>query len=477
MEKLIFEYSRPGRRAHTLPEAPQVNFGVPERRSLRLPEVSEIDVVRHYTRLSRQNYGVDSGFYPLGSCTMKYNPKINEQIAAFEEFAIQNPNTDDWRMVGLLRILYETEKMLCKIFGYAAFTLQPAAGAHGEFTGLLIIRAYHLDRGDTRRVKILVPDAAHGTNPASCTMAGFKQVTIKSMPDGGVDIEDLKKNLDDTVAGFMLTNPNTLGLFEKNIAEISELVHAAGGLLYYDGANANATMGIAKPASMGFDVCHLNLHKTFSTPHGGGGPGSGPVGVTEKLKPYLPVPIVEYDVYVNHYFLEDCLPKSIGKVHSFYGNVGVIIKAWAYMKMQGAAGLKKVSEMAVLNANYIKARLQGVYDIPYDRVCKHEFVISVKEFKKQYGVTAADIAKRLMDYGYHPPTVYFPLIVSECLMIEPTETESKQELDAFCEVMLKIAEEIKTDPELVRSAPHSAIVGRLDEVKAVKEPDLNYFLC
>lgn len=469
MEKLIFEYSKSGRQAHTLPDAPQVNFGLPERKSLRLPEVSEVDVVRHFTKLSQQNYGVDNGFYPLGSCTMKYNPKINEQIAG--EFAGCNPNVVN----GLNKLLYETEQMLCHIFGYARFTLQPAAGAHGEFTGLLIMRAYHLDRGDRKRTKILVPDAAHGTNPASCTMAGFQTVTIKSLSDGGVDIADLKKHLDDTVAGLMLTNPNTLGLFEKNILQIAELVHSAGGLLYYDGANANATLGIARPADMGFDVCHINLHKTFATPHGGGGPGSGPVGVVEKLVPYLPYPLLDYDKKTERYIFNNDLPKSIGKVHSFYGNISVILKAYAYLRIQGSAGLRRVSELAVLNANYVKARLQGAYDFPYPQICKHEFVISVKDWKKQYGITAADIAKRLMDYGYHPPTIYFPLIVSECLMIEPTETESKEELDAFCETMLKIAEEVKTNPAIIKSAPHKTIIGRLDEVKAVKELDLNYF--
>jgi glycine dehydrogenase subunit 2 len=470
VEKLIFEYSRKGRKAHTLPVAPPVKFGLPARKSLCLPEVSEIDVARHYTGLSRQNYGIDSGFYPLGSCTMKYNPKINEQIAALADFTGAHPAENPR---ALLKILYDTERMLCQIFGYARFTLQPAAGAHGEFTGLLLIRAYHLDRGGVKRLKILVPDAAHGTNPASCALAGFQSVTIKSLSGGGVDLEDLKQHLDDNVAGLMLTNPNTLGLFEKNILEIAELVHQAGGLLYYDGANANATMGIARPADMGFDVCHLNLHKTFSAPHGGGGPGSGPVGVVEKLAPYLPRPVI--DRRDDKYFLNDNLPKSIGKVHSFYGNVGVILKAYAYLKIQGSSGLKRASELAVLNANYIKARLQDAYDFPYPQVCQHEFVISAKNFKKQHGVTALDIAKRLMDYGYHPPTVYFPLIVSECLMIEPTETESKESLDAFCEALLKIAEEIKTAPELVKSAPHNAIVGRPDEVKAVKEPDLNYF--
>ncbi|MDR2428491.1 MAG: aminomethyl-transferring glycine dehydrogenase subunit GcvPB [Candidatus Margulisbacteria bacterium] len=472
-EKLIFAYSQKGRQAHTLPEAPPVNFGLPERKILRLPEVSESDVVRHYTRLSRQNYGVDNGFYPLGSCTMKYNPKINEQIAAFEEFTGLNPSAPERAAAGLLKILYETEQMLCRIFGYARFTLQPAAGAHGEFTGLLIIRAYHLEHDGGKRRKILIPDAAHGTNPASCTLAGLQAVTIKSRPDGGVDIDELRRHLDDTVAGLMLTNPNTLGLFEKNILAIAELVHNAGGLLYYDGANANATMGLARPADMGFDVCHLNLHKTFATPHGGGGPGSGPVGVTEKLMPYLPRPTIDFNG--QEYFLNHDRPKSIGKVHSFYGNIGVILKAYAYLRLQGSAGLKRASELAVLNANYVKARLQKAYAIPYPQICQHEFVISVKEWKKQYGVSAADIAKRLMDYGYHPPTIYFPLNVPECLMIEPTETESKETLDAFCEAMLKIAAEVQSNPELVKSAPHSTIVGRLDEARAVKEPDLNYF--
>jgi glycine dehydrogenase subunit 2 len=476
-EKLIFTYSKKGRTAFSLPETKYTaNFAGLERKTeTGLPEVSEIDVVRHYTRLSQQNYGVDNGFYPLGSCTMKYNPKINEDIAALPEFTELNPNQSAETLQPILKILYDTERYLSGLFGYERFTLQPSAGANGELTGLMIMRAYHLERGDTKRNIVIVPDASHGTNPASCTFAGFKQVTIKSLPNGHIDIEDLKANLNDSVAGLMLTNPSTIGLFEKNILEVSRLVHAAGGLLYYDGANANAIMGIAKPADMGFDICHLNLHKTFATPHGGGGPGSGPVGVVKNLVKYLPVPVIEYDSARDRYSLNNKVPGSIGKVHGFMGNVGVVLKAYVYIRMMGMANLRQASEIAILNANYIRARLMAHYDIVYKEYCQHEFVISAKNLKKEYGITAGDIAKRLQDYGYHPPTIYFPLIVSEGLMIEPTETETKETLDAFCEVMIKIAEEIKTQPELVKGAPYTTIVGRLDEVKAVKEPKLQYF--
>jgi glycine dehydrogenase subunit 2 len=353
--------------------------------------------------------------------------------------------------------------------------LQPVAGAHGEMTGLFIIRAYHLKNKDLKRTKILVPDASHGTNPASAAMAGFQLVTIKSNEKGMVDLEDLQKHLNDETAGLMMTNPNTLGLFEENILKISELVHQAGGLLYYDGANANATLGIAKPAEMGFDICHLNLHKTFATPHGGGGPGAGPVGVIKKLVPFLPKPQIEYDAAKMSYYLDGSSTDSIGKVHCFYGNIAVIIKAYVYTKMIGGVGLKEATEIAVLNANYIKASLQDHYDIAFSQTCMHEFVISAKRLKKEFGVSALDIAKRLIDYGFHPPTIYFPLIVNECLMIEPTETETKETLDNFCQVMIKIAEEAKNDPELLHRAPQNAIIQRLDEVKAVKEPKLTYF--
>jgi glycine dehydrogenase subunit 2 len=474
-EKLIFAYSKPGKKAYSLPETDAVTFGpLSKTGTLPLPEVSEIDVVRHYTKLSRQNYGVDNGFYPLGSCTMKYNPKINEDIANAEIFAGLNPN-DETSAQGLLKVLYTLEQNLCTIFGYDRFSLQPAAGAHGELSGLLVIRAYHLSRKDTERKVILVPDSSHGTNPASCSFAGFSLVTIKSTAGGSVDLDDLKAHLNPTVAGLMLTNPSTIGLFEENITEIAKLVHDAGGLLYYDGANANATMGIAKPAVMGFDVCHINLHKTFATPHGGGGPGAGPIGVVKKLVPFLPKPIIDLDQKTGQYYLNNELPNSIGKVHGFYGNISVLLKAYTYIQMLGSKGLHEASQMAVLNANYIKARLKDYYDIPFPQHCQHEFVISAKNLKKEHGVSALDIAKRLMDYGYHPPTIYFPLIVSECLMIEPTETESKETLDAFCEAMIAIAKEAKEKPELLKNAPSTTIIQRLDEVKAVKEPNLNYF--
>jgi len=476
MEKLIFEYSKKGRRGYSLPEEDLSDVSFPEamlrKEDARLPEVSEVDVVRHYTKLSTENFGVDSGFYPLGSCTMKYNPKVNEKIAALPELTALHPLQSEDSLQGILEILYDLEQQLCDIFGYAGFSLQPAAGAHGEFVGLLLIRTYHLKNGDNKRKKILVPDSSHGTNPASCTSAGFSTIVIKSDENGRVDLDDLKNNLDDEVAGLMLTNPNTLGLFDKNILEVSKLVHDAGGLLYYDGANANATMGIARPGDIGFDVCHINLHKTFSTPHGGGGPGSGPVGVSEKLLSFLPNPVIKKDG--ERYSMLD-LPDSVGKVHAFYGNVGVAIKAYCYIKSLGSKGLKEVSEIAVLNANYIRARLKDHYDIPYDTVCKHEFVISVKNIKKEFGITATDIAKRLIDYGFHPPTIYFPLNVPECLMIEPTETESKETLDSFCDAMIEIRSEIETEPDVLKSAPNNTEISRLDEVKAVKDSCLNYF--
>ncbi len=477
--KTIFDLSRPGRQGYSLPDEQTSELEIPagliKKTKSRLPEVSEIDVVRHYTKLSTLNYGVDTGFYPLGSCTMKYNPKINEDVANRKEFAGVHPLQAIGSLQGILKILYEFEQALCQIFGYARFTLQPAAGAHGEQAGLLIIRAYHLKRKDTARINILVPDSSHGTNPASAAQAGFQLITVKSNEKGGVDLEELKKNLNSETAGLMLTNPNTLGLFDENILEIAKLVHAAGGLVYYDGANANATLGIAKPAEMGFDICHINLHKTFSTPHGGGGPGSGPVGVVKELVQFLPVPQIEYSKKNNLYYFSYDLADTIGRLHAFYGNISVILKAYAYFKTLGSAGLKQVSEIAVLSANYIKARLKDHYDIPYAQHCMHEFVISAKKLKKEHGVSALDIAKRLIDYGYHPPTVYFPLIVSECLMIEPTETETKETLDQFCDVMIKIAQEAKTSPELLRNAPQTAPICRLDEVKAVKEPNLTCF--
>ena len=477
--KLIFEVSREGRNAYTLPacDVPELDaasmFGESNLRGTEthLPEVSEVDVIRHFTLLSNKNYGVDTGFYPLGSCTMKYNPKINEDMASQAGFTGLHPYQPEETAQGALELMYELSGMLSEVTGMEQVTLQPAAGAHGELTGLMIIKAYHDNRGDSKRTKIIVPDSAHGTNPASAAVAGFDIVEIKSDEKGAVDIESLKAALNDEIAGLMLTNPSTLGLFEKNIKQIADLVHEAGGLLYYDGANTNAIMGKTRPGDMGFDVVHLNLHKTFSTPHGGGGPGSGPVGVKKELVEFLPVPVIEKqgEAYVLNYDK----PLSIGKVKSFYGNFGVLVRANTYVLTMGADGLKKASELAVLNANYMKEKLKNYYYLPIDEVCKHEFVLGGLGQGLQE-VSTLDIAKRLLDYGYHPPTIYFPLIVDSAIMIEPTETESKETLDGFIDVMIKIAKEAKENPELVKSAPHNTIVRRLDEVKAARNPVLKW---
>jgi glycine dehydrogenase subunit 2 len=475
-EPLIFELSSPGRRAYSLPDldvpecapADLLPAGLLRDKAPELPEVAEVDLIRHFVRLSQKNHGVDVDFYPLGSCTMKYSPKINEEMVRLAGFANVHPYTPDELVQGSLQVMYELEKALCEIGGLARVCLQPAAGAHGEFAGLAIIMAYHQERGQGHRNKVIIPDSAHGTNPATAAMNGCDIVTVKSDARGGVDIESLKAVLDDNVATLMLTNPNTLGLFDENMHIIAELVHKAGGLLYYDGANANAIMGIARPADAGFDVVHFNLHKTFSTPHGGGGAGSGPVGVTARLVDYLPVPTVEFDG--TRFYLDYNRPKSIGKLKSFYGNFAVCVKAYTYVRALGAEGLKQVSEDAVLNANYLQANLKDVYYLMYDRICKHEFVLSSKWQKEKYGVTTLDVAKRLLDNGIHPPTVYFPLIVPEALMIEPTETESKVTLDRFIEVMRKIAKEAETDPEMLHKAPVTTPVGRLDEVAASRKP-------
>jgi len=477
--ELIFEISKPGRCAYSLPECDVPETSLEEalpadfirKEEAGLPEVSEIDVVRHYTRLSRRNHGVDSGFYPLGSCTMKYNPKINEDIARLPGFTCVHPYQPQDTAQGCLQILYEMDRMLSEITGMKRFTLQPAAGAHGELTGLLIIKAYHENRGDLRRTKIIIPDSAHGTNPASAALAGFEVVEVKSDSRGGVDIEELKAVVGDDTAGLMLTNPNTLGLFDENISEIARIVHEAGGLLYYDGANANAILGIVRPGDMGFDVVHLNLHKTFSTPHGGGGPGSGPVGVREELVEFLPSPTVEFRD--GKFVLNYNHPKSIGRVRSFYGNFGVVLKAYAYIRSMGPDGLRQVSETAVLNANYLFGKLKKHFDVPYDRTCMHEFVISGKR-QADKGVRTMDMAKMLLDFGYHPPTVYFPLIVHEAMMIEPTETESKETLDAFADALISIAEKAETEPETVTNAPYTTPVSRLDEVKAARTPVLRW---
>ncbi len=477
-EPLIFEKSSPGRKAYSLPDLDvpeeKIEDMIPKellRKDLNLPELSEVDVIRHFTNLSHKNFGVDSGFYPLGSCTMKYNPKVNEEIAKLPGFTDIHPYQPAEEVQGILELLYNFEQYLCVIFGYDAFTFQPAAGAHGEMTSLLMIKAYHEDKGQGSRVKIIIPDSSHGTNPASVTMCGYESVVVKSNGRGNIDLDELKKVVGEDTAGLMLTNPNTLGLFDEHILEVADVVHKAGGLLYYDGANANATLGICRPADLGFDVAHFNLHKTFSTPHGCGGPGSGPVGVNKKLEPYLPIPRVikkgsKFDIRYSKF------EKSIGKVHSFHGNINVIVKAYAYIRSLGAKGLKDVAENAVLNANYVMNRLKEHYYLKYDRTCQHEFVISAKWQKEKYGVKALDIAKRLLDYGFHPPTIYFPLIVEEALMIEPTETESKETLDAFCDAMIKIAKECETNPQLVKTAPHTMPVKRLDEAKAARELNL-----
>lgn len=476
--QLIFEISKPGRQGTSLPalDVPQRALGelIPahylREEAPNLPEVSEIDAVRHFTELSRLNHGVDTGFYPLGSCTMKYNPKVNEDMARLPGFAAVHPYQPEKLSQGALELLANTEQYLAEIAGMSRVTLQPAAGAHGEFTGLMIIRGYHKSRGENR-TKVIVPDSAHGTNPATVNVCGFTSVQVKSDERGGVDLEALRSVMDEEVAALMLTNPNTLGLFDENILEIAQIVHEKGGLLYYDGANANAIMGIARPGDMGFDVVHFNLHKTFSTPHGGGGPGSGPVGVKDFLAPFLPSPMVE--AKDGKYFLDYDRPQSIGKVHSFYGNFGTVVKAYTYLRAMGAEGLKAVSEHAVLNANYLMARLKGRFNLPYNRTCKHEFVLNSKN-QKPYGIHTLDIAKRLLDYGYHPPTIYFPLIVEEAMMIEPTETESKETLDEFVETLFKIADEVEQDAGQVKNAPYSTVVGRLDETMAARQPILTY---
>lgn len=476
MEKynsLIFELSKKGRKAYSLPpcDVPEVDLGdiIPasfvRNNEPELPEVSEVDVVRHYTNLSNKNYGVDTGFYPLGSCTMKYNPKINEDMAALGGFNNIHPLQPEATVQGALELMYELDGMLSEISGMDRVSLQPAAGAHGELTGLMIIKAYHESRGDKNRNKIIVPDSAHGTNPASAAVAGFEIVEIESDKYGAVDLDKLKAVLNDEIAGLMLTNPSTLGLFEKDIKEIADLVHEAGGLLYYDGANANAIMGIARPGDMGFDVIHLNLHKTFSTPHGGGGPGSGPVGVKRELVKFLPVPVIEKKG--DAYILDYDRPESIGKVKSFYGNFGVAVKAYAYILSMGGEGLKDVSRKAVLNANYMMSKLKKYYELPIDQVCKHEFVLSGLAENENH-IATLDVAKRLLDYGYHPPTIYFPLIVSNAIMIEPTETESVETLDSFIDIMIKIAREAKENPEILKTAPHDTPVRRIDEAKAAR---------
>ena len=473
--KLVFEVSRPGRVGVDLPknDVPEKSITdcIPAKflreNNPELPELSQLDVVRHYTNLSQRNFGLDAGFYPLGSCTMKYNPKINEVVCRLPGFAQTHPLQDEQLSQGSLEIIYELEKYIAEISGMDAVCTQPAAGAHGELAGIKLIKAYHRHRNDSKRTKIIVPDSAHGTNPATATVCGFEIIEIKSHADGAVDMEALKAAVGEDTAGLMLTNPSTLGLFESNIKEIAKIVHDVGGLLYYDGANANAILGIVRPGDMGFDVIHFNVHKTFSTPHGGGGPGSGPIGVKAQLIPFLPSPVIKCDG--GKYMLDYERPHSIGRMHAFFGNFGVLVRTYAYIRAMGAKGLKQVSEDAVLSANYCQAKLKDAFDAPFDRYCMHECVLTSKK-QKEYGVRTLDIAKRLLDYGYHPPTIYFPLIVEEALMIEPTETESKETLDGFIEAMINIAEEAKTNAELVKSAPHTTVVRRLDEALAARKP-------
>ena len=435
-----------------------------------LPELSEVDVVRHYTRLSQLNYSVDGGFYPLGSCTMKYNPKINETVARYAGFTSAHPYQPEELSQGNLELMFELQGLLAEISGLHHVTLQPAAGAHGEMTGMMMIRAYHEKQGNARS-KVIIPDTAHGTNPATSALCGYKVVPVKSNERGVIDPREIEKVMDEEVAAIMLTNPNTLGLFEENIIEIARIVHDKGGLIYCDGANMNALMGIAKPGKMGVDVLHLNLHKTFSTPHGGGGPGSGPVCVSEKLAPYLPTPVVRKEA--DTYSFDYNLPDSIGKIKGFYGNFGILVRAYAYIRSMGDEGLERASRTAVIKANYIKEKLRGHYDLPYDRPCMHECVFSDKKQTPQ-GIKTLDIAKRLIDYGFHPPTIYFPLVVQGAIMIEPTETEPKRAIDEFCDAMLAIAKEAEGSPDLLKNAPQNVGFRRLDEVKAAREPKLRW---
>ncbi len=471
-EPLIFEISSPGRKAYTLPELDVPASEYPAgyvRDEVKLPEVSELEFVRHYTHLSQKNYSIDTVFYPLGSCTMKYNPKVNEKAAAIEGLAQVHPLQPPATVQGSLELMYNLQEALKEIAGFAGITLQPAAGAHGEFTGVLIMRAYHASREDTKRTRVLIPDSAHGTNPATSAMSGFSVVQIPSDSRGNVDLEALRAQCDDTVVGLMLTNPNTLGLFEEHVLEVCEIIHACGGLMYGDGANLNALLGIARPGDLGFDVMHFNLHKTFTTPHGGGGPGSGPVGVSAHLMPFLPGPVV---VKQGDQYTFEKPEKSIGRLKAFYGNYGMFIRAYTYIRMMGPDGLRAVSEDAVLNANYLKALVSPHFALAVERTCMHEFVVHGDI--PGTDIRALDVAKRLIDYGQHPPTNYFPLIVHDALMIEPTETESQEALEAFAEALEKIAAEARSNPELLHTAPHTTPVSRLDEVKAARNPVLCY---
>ena len=490
-DKLIFELSKSGRCGHSLPEAfaqaPAVPSSLCRQSALNLPEVSETDVVRHYTNLSQMNFGVDTGFYPLGSCTMKYNPKINEEIAGMQAFQDIHPLQRCDSIQGVLEVYYEMEKALSSITGMERFTFAPCAGAHGELTGLMIMRRYHMLRGDSSRVKVIVPDSAHGTNPASAAVCGLQIVEVKSDDRGLVDVDALKPLLGPDIAGIMMTNPNTLGLFEREIKEIAGLVHGCGGLLYYDGANMNPLLGVVRPGDMGFDIMHLNLHKTFSTPHGGGGPGSGPVGVCRKLANLLPVPKVTekdgrfsvVDGFSNHVCGDAAVPEeTVGQVSGFMGNFSVILRAYTYILMLGRQNIKMAGKLATLGANYVKESLKDCYMLPIEAVCKHEFVFDgLKDDGSSTGkpgATTLDVAKRLLDFGYHAPTIYFPLLFHQAIMIEPTETESKETLDAFIDVMKKIAREAAADPDILHTAPHDAPISRPDETEAARHPVVKF---
>ncbi|HEY6327630.1 MAG TPA: aminomethyl-transferring glycine dehydrogenase subunit GcvPB [Candidatus Cybelea sp.] len=473
---LIFELGRPGRANKYFEEGKPLDAYLPKsvlRYELPLPDNSELDVVRHYTQLSQRTFGIDLGFYPLGSCTMKYNPRVNDAIAARPEFAQLHPYMPDELAQGALAVMYELERSLSSLFGMAAFSLNPSAGAHAELGALLIAKKYFKDRGETQRDKVIVPDTAHGTNPASAAMCGFKVVSLPSDARGRVGVEEIRKVLGRDTAVCMMTNPNTLGLFEDSIAEIAAAVHAAGGLMYYDGANANAIMGYTRPGDMGFDLMHLNTHKTFTIPHGGGGAGHGPLGVAAHLVDYLPTPVVTSDG--STFRLDFDRPKSIGPMRSFWSNFAHAVRALAYLYANGADGLKRVSQLAVLNANYLRVKIAEFLETPYAEPCRHEFVASAQTLKREHGVRALDLAKALLDHGYMAPTIYFPLIVPECLMIEPTETESKETLDAFVETLRAIVETAKRDPEELLAAPVNTVVGRVDETRAARQPDLRWY--
>jgi glycine dehydrogenase subunit 2 len=474
--KLIFEKSQPGRRASTIPRpdlpVPDVPEELRRERPPRLPELSEPEVVRHFTALADRTFGVDTGFYPLGSCTMKHNPRVNERVVSLPGFRDLHPLQEEDGAQGALELMWRLQEILAEVAGLDAVSLQPAAGSQGELTGLMLMRAYFGDRGEAeQRTQVFVADTAHGTNPASVTMSGYQLQKVGTDARGNLDLDFLREHVDERTAGLMLTNPSTLGLFDEAIEEVARIFHDAGALLYYDGANLNAVCGISRPGDMGFDIVHYNLHKTFSQPHGGGGPGGGPIAVREILEPFLPVPVVVRDG--ESYRFEYDRPKTIGKVRGYYGPFGVFVRAYAFIRSYGPH-LREMSEAAVLNANYVLARLRDAYDLPFDRLCMHEFVLSARTLKREHGVSALDVAKRLMDYGFHPPTIYFPLIVPEALMIEPTETEAKETLDAFADAMLAIAREAAEDRELVKEAPHDRPVARLDEVKAAKRAIVKY---